>query len=152
MIALLRDPVERTLSQVFHAKRHGFENLDLEECLEAEATRLASGSIYSLQKHSYIARSRYLEQLDRYEKIFSKESLLVLKSEDFFENTEVTWYHIQKFIKVKEISMPIKLPKANAGKSEAISIDPRIRDRLRKTLATTAIGVKTRYGIDWGWG
>ena len=29
MIMLLRDPIERALSQVFHARRHGFETLEV---------------------------------------------------------------------------------------------------------------------------
>ena len=39
LIALLRDPVERTLSQYFHARRHGYEQLDLMPALEAEEQR-----------------------------------------------------------------------------------------------------------------
>ena len=87
MIVLLRDPVERTLSQVFHARRHGFEALEVAEALAAEHERLASGNAYSFQKHSYVARSRYLDQLDRYEALFPQRQLLVLKSEDLFNNT-----------------------------------------------------------------
>ena len=70
LIALLRDPVERALSQVFHARRLGFEPLEPAEALAAEPARLASGDPFSLQKHSYVARSRYLEQLQRYEALF----------------------------------------------------------------------------------
>ena len=36
LIALLRDPVDRALSQYFHARRHGYEQLDLMSALEAE--------------------------------------------------------------------------------------------------------------------
>ena len=55
MIVLLRDPVERALSQVFHARRHGFETLEVADALAAEPERLASGNAYSFQKHSYVA-------------------------------------------------------------------------------------------------
>ena len=65
MIVLLRDPVERALSQVFHARSHGFEPLEVADALAAEPERLASGNAYSFQKHSYVAGSRSLEQLDR---------------------------------------------------------------------------------------
>ena len=47
---LLRDPMERTVSQVFHAKRNGYEPLELEEALSAEAHRLASSDPFRLQK------------------------------------------------------------------------------------------------------
>ena len=97
LIALLRDPVERTLSQYFHARRHGYENLDLLPALKAEEQRLsgaesvvttADGFHYSYQKHSYVSRSRYEVQLQRYQKYFSKHQLLVLRSEDLFARTD----------------------------------------------------------------
>ena len=151
MIVLLRDPVERALSHVFHARRHGFEALEVADALAAETQRLASGNKYSFQKHSYIARSRYLEQLDRYEILFPKHQLLVLKSEDLFTNTEAVWEKIQKFLKLRLIPLPIELPRANAGSGEADEVPAEVRDRLRAALSTTASGVKQRYGIDWGW-
>ena len=67
LIALLRDPVERTISQYFHAVRNGYEVFNLADAIMAEEQRLKEGSQYSHQKHSYIARSRH-EQLDRYER------------------------------------------------------------------------------------
>ena len=152
MIVLLRDPVERALSQVFHARRHGFEALEVVEALAAEPERLASGNAYSFQKHSYVARSRYLEQLDRYEALFPKRQLLVLKSEDLFQNTERVWASIQQFLQLRAIPLPMPLPRANAGSGESAKVAPAVKARLRDALSTTASGVKQRYGIDWGWG
>ena len=151
MIVLLRDPVERTLSQVFHARRHGFEALEVADALAAEPERLATGGAYSFQKHSYVARSRYLEQLDRYEALFPQRQLLVLKSEDLFNNTPAVWHTIQQFLNLKAIPLPMALPKANAGSGEAAQVPAALRGQLREALSTTASGVKERYGIDWGW-
>ena len=151
MIVLLRDPVERALSQMFHARRHGFEDLKVADALAAEPERLASGSAYSFQKHSYVARSRYLEQLDRYEALFPRRQLLVLKSEDLFNNTERVWNSIQQFLNLEPIPLPMALPKANAGSGEAADVAPTVRAQLRDALSSTASGVKQRYGIDWGW-
>ena len=150
MIVLLRDPVERALSQVFHARRHGFEALEVAEALAAEPERLGSGNPYSFQKHSYVARSRYLEQLDRYEALFPKRQLLVLKSEDLFSNTADVWEQIQRFLKLRSIPLPA-LPRANAGSGEAVEVAAGVRAHLRTALSATALGVKQRYGIDWGW-
>ena len=49
LIALLRDPVDRALSQYFHAFRHGFETLSLEDALAAEPERMASGDPYTIR-------------------------------------------------------------------------------------------------------
>ena len=42
-MVVLRDPVERTISQVFHAQRLGFEPLLVDEALAAEQGRLTTG-------------------------------------------------------------------------------------------------------------
>ena len=148
---LLRDPVERAISQVFHAQRLGFEPLPIGEALAAEKNRLATGDPYSFQKHSYVARSRYLEQLDRYEALFPRRQLLVLKSEDLFANTANVWEKIQRFLKLRPIPLPQAMPHANAGNNEAEKVPEAVRKRLKHEFEATVSGVKERYGIDWGW-
>jgi hypothetical protein len=151
LITLLRDPVERTLSQIFHARRRGFETLKPKDAIDAEEKRLRLGSQFSMQKHSYIARSRYLEQLERYEKLFSKKNLLIIKSEELFDNKSTAWRRIQDFLDIDIIPNPISLPRANRGKGEAFDIDKSLIRILRDELAETVQGVKNKYDIDWGW-
>ena len=151
LIVLLRDPVDRSLSQVFHARRHGFEKLSVRAALAAEPERLASGSPYSHQKHSYVARSRYLEQMDRYEALFPHQQILVLRSEDLFHNTKEVWDQIQSFLQLQYQPLPNPTIHANAGWGEALTLDPRIKMHLRAVFADTVAGVKARYGFDWGW-
>lgn len=149
LIVLLRDPVDRTISQYFHAKRLGFETLTLSEALDAEEKRLTEGGSFSFQKHSYVARSRYLEQLDRYESLFAKDKILVIKSEDLFYKSNQTWELIQRFLEIERIPLPMKLPKENSGKGEAGEINTQIRNRLEKEFKKTKAGVKERYGLTW---
>ena len=151
LIALLRDPVERALSQVFHARRLGFEPLEPAEALAAEPARLASGDPFSLQKHSYVARSRYLEQLQRYEALFPADQLLVLRSEDLFQDTARVWGRILRFLGVAAMPLPMTLPRANAGRGEADAVPDAIRDDLRTALRPAATGVRARYGFGWDW-
>ena len=151
MVVLLRDPVERCLSQVFHARRLGFEPLEPEAALDAESERLASGSEFSLQKHSYQARSRYLEQMDRYEKLFHRNQLLVLRSEELFEQPELIWLPILQFLGLRNQPLPKPLPHRNRGKGESKGVRPQLRERLRREFAATAAGVRERYGFGWDW-
>jgi hypothetical protein len=159
LIVLLRDPVERTLSQYFHARRHGFEVLELAPALAAEAERLrgaeerlaqAGSWDYSHQKHSYVSRSRYEQQLDRYEALFSAEQLLVLKSEDLFAHPQGSWERLLRFLSLDPMPLP-QLPAANSGRCEAADVPQTLRQQLRAELATTAAAMRKRYGIDWGW-
>ena len=151
MLVLLRDPVERCLSQVFHARRLGFEHLEPEAAIDAENQRLADGSAFSLQKHSYQARSRYLEQLDRYERLFHHQQLLVLRSEDLFEQPDAVWFKILRFLKLPNQPLPKPLPIANRGQGESKDVSSELRTRLRIELAATAEGVRERYGFGWDW-
>ena len=151
LIVLLRDPVERAISQVFHAQRLGFEPLPVEEALAAEQGRLATGDPYSFQKHSYLSRSRYLEQLDRYEALFPREQLLILRSEDLFSTPERIWQQLLSFLELKPMDWPGALPRANAGDGLGDRIDPALRQHLRQQLAETVAGVRSRYGITWEW-
>lgn len=159
LIVLLRDPVERTLSQYFHARRLGFESLDLEAALAAEDERLDGAEQrlvlpgsrdHSHQKHSYASRSRYEQQLSRYETLFPAEQMLVLKSEDLFNHPGVTWTRLLQFLDLPPRPVP-RLPAANSGSGEASRVPQVLRQKLRLRLSSTATAMRVRYGIDWGW-
>ena len=161
LIVLLRDPVERALSQYFHARRLGFEPLELAAALAAEPIRLEGSETrlqepgsadFSHQKHSYVSRSRYEQQLERYGARFGADQLLILRSEDLFSHTEICWQRIQTFLALDPIPLPGTLQRANAGRGEAEAVPEAIRTALRQELAATVAAVRERYGIDWGWG
>ena len=158
LIVLLRDPVERALSQYFHARRLGFETLELEAALAAEPGRLAGAEQRlaapgsrddSHQKHSYMARSRYELQLARYEALFAPQQLLVLRSEDLFAEPERIWQQIQAFLGLAPVPMPAPLERANAGRGEAAAVPEAVRDQLRRQLSSTTAAMAERYGIHW---
>ena len=151
LIVLLRDPVERALSQYFHSVRLGFETLALEDALAAEQERLNSGERQHLQEHSYLSRSRYLEQLDRYGALFPDQQLLVLQSEALFTDPAATWQQIETFLGLPQAPCPAATPRANAGQGESAGVAEAIRTELRQQLRETALGVRQRYGFGWTW-
>ena len=157
LLVLLRDPVERALSQVFHSQRLGFEPLDVEEALAAETLRLegaevvlqaADGRHRSHQEHSYLARSRYEQQLERYHAQFGAEQLLILRSEDLFCDPEPVWSRVLSFLQLPALPLP-QLPRANAGAGEALAVAPALRQRLRQQLEPTYEAMAQRYGLCW---
>jgi hypothetical protein len=159
MVVLLRDPVERTLSQLFHSQRLGMEPLSLEQALAAEPERLrgaeaelaAGGRHRSHQEHSYLARSRYELQLARYEALFPAEQLLLLRSEDLFNassHSAEVWLRLLAFLELEPIPMP-PIPRANAGRGEAASVPPQLRQQIRSLLRPTYAVMDQRYGLRW---
>jgi len=158
LIVLLRDPVERTLSQYFHARRLGFEPLDLEEALAAEEQRLAGagaalaapdGRHRSHQEHSYLARSRYELQLPRWQALFAPEQLLVLRSEDLFRHPEALWPRLLSFLELDSSPLPILPQPGNAGAGEAAAVPVELRQSLRQQLEPTYDWVARTYGFRW---
>ena len=149
IIAVLRDPIKRAISQYFHARRRGYEKLSIEEAIEKEKERLASGSKYSHQKHSYISRSKYAEQLFAYEKLFPSKNILLLKSEDMFINPERAWLRLQRFLEIEAFPLKSKMPKANTGGGEGREVNSETREKIRLLLEDTYSTMKKKYGISW---
>ena len=157
LIVLLRDPVERTLSQYFHARRLGLEPLPLEQALAAEAGRLAGAELVlrapggrhrSHQEHSYLARSRYEQQLARYQQWFGADQLLVRSSEELFAGSEQLWRELLAFLELDPWPLPASL-RRNAGVGEAAAVELGLREQLREQLHPTYVAMEACYGISW---
>ena len=157
LIVLLRDPLERTLSGLFHSIRLGLEPLPPEQALAVEAERLAGAEAqllaglqhHSHQVHSYLSRSCYGPQLERYERLFAPEQLLLLRAEDLFARPEQLWPRLLAFLELEPWLLPPQLPCANAGGGEAQQVPEALRQRLRRQLAPTYALMAERYGITW---
>jgi hypothetical protein len=158
LVLLLRDPVERALSGLFHSIRLGLEPLPPDQALAAEAGRLAGaedqllaglGQHHSHQVHSYCSRSRYELQLERYEALFPAEQLLILRSEDFFSDPAPLWRQLLAFLELEPVPLPAQLPLENAGQGEARRVDPALRQWLRRQLEPTYAAMAQRYGLGW---
>jgi Sulfotransferase domain len=72
LITLLRNPIDRAYSHYQMQVKRGTEPRTFEEAIEQ-------------QHSSYVSRGIYVDQLLRWFEFFSKEQMLILKSEDFFE-------------------------------------------------------------------
>jgi hypothetical protein len=158
LIVLLRDPVERTLSQYFHSVRLGLEPLPLEEALAAEVDRLAGaetalsapdGLHRSHQEHSYVARSRYEKQLLHWYQYFEASQFLVMRSEDLFLNPADAWQRVQDFLGLNVVALPSVNVQANAGLGESDAVVEQLRDSLRLQLHETYEWTGRSYGMLW---
>ena len=144
LIVLLRDPVERALSQYFHSRRLGLEPLELEAALAAEAERLADAAAAFTrglrrrrpQQRSYMRRGRYEEQLPRFEALFGADQLLVLRSAALFDQPQRAWEEVLQFLELEAHPMPVSELRYG-GDGEAAAAAPALRQLLYERLATT---------------
>ncbi|MEV7226885.1 sulfotransferase [Polymorphospora sp. NPDC051019] len=106
-VALLRDPVERAYSHYLHTRSYGAEPLDFAAALAAEPDRLAAAlragpdsrtAHAALRNHSYAARGRYAEQLERWFAAVPRERVLVLRSEDLYAEPARVYADVLRFL------------------------------------------------------
>ena len=111
LLFILRNPVDRAYSGYWHSVRYGIESLSFEQALLEESRRIAKGR-YEQYHFSYIDRGFYVTQLKRYLEYFDSSQILVLKSEDYFENAPLTMQKIIDFLGIETETRHIQ----NAGK------------------------------------
>jgi tetratricopeptide (TPR) repeat protein len=96
LIVVLRNPIERTISQYFHSKRGIGESRSLEEAVTSEIAVIEKMTESGLIEGNYWNRLRYISwslyfyQLKMWMSIFPREQFLILKSEDLFYHPEAT--------------------------------------------------------------
>jgi len=108
LIVLLRNPVDRAYSQYQHEASLKYETLLFEEALEQEPRRLEGErekmladegyDSYSYRHHSYLSRGVYADQLAMWMKLFSREQMLILQSEDFFARPSSVFQKVLQFL------------------------------------------------------
>lgn len=117
-IALLRDPVERAWSHYQERVQNGVEPLGFEAALEAEEARtrgeldrmLADPRYYSEAHdfYSYKARGVYLPQLRNWLSAFPREQLLVIRSEDMYEDVQAVFDVVCDFLSIDRHALPVR--------------------------------------------
>lgn len=137
LIAILRDPVDRAWSHYHHEVRLGVETLSFEDAIAAEPARLSGAERlmkqaphhYSYAHHhfSYLDRGRYAHHLEPWLQRFPRKRLLVLRSEDMFDDPGPVMNRAFAFLGLPAHRMP-----ADAGprRSQA-PMRQELRERLR---------------------
>ena len=158
VITMLRDPVERAYSAHRHAFARGFETepferaIDLEtQRLEGEVERLMADPRYQSHSHrhqAYVTRGQYVEQLERMLEFFPREQLLVVESENFFEQPEVEYSRILEFLDLPVV-MPPTFDRYNARPRAAMS--EVTRERLRHHFESYDTALAEMLGHEPAW-
>ena len=96
-----------------------------------------------------MARSRYELQLQRYFQLFGRHNLLVLRSEDLFEQPQASLDALSGFLGIAPFAADVAVPRANSGAGEANTVDPRLRRQLQEQLASTYGWLERELGLSW---
>lgn len=131
LIVLVREPVQRLFSHVLHARRRGQESLGLEKAIFEDFRRIKQGKIYETPEEKeqyqnalrqgevelyrkYLDGGYYARQIDRYQQLFSEESMKILLAEELFEQPLRQTNKILDFLGVDQLNSLDQSP-ANQG-------------------------------------
>lgn len=108
LMVLLRNPIDRAYSHYHHVVRQGLETFSFEDAIKKEEERLCGEmekmlrdeNYYSSrhQKYAYLSRGIYIDQLELWMALFSKEQILVIKSEDLFTESKNDFRSVLEFL------------------------------------------------------
>jgi hypothetical protein len=158
LIVLVRNPVDRALSQYNHEVALGREPLHFEEALDAEEERLhdeeermaADPRYFSREwwSHTYKARGRYAEQLERWLAVFPRERILVLASNELLERPAETHARVLEFLGAP----PHRLDSyPRVFERDYAQMDPATRRMLADEFAEPNRRLYELLGRDLGW-
>lgn len=130
LIILLRNPIDRAYSHYHLEIRLGNETLSFEDAIEKEEDRL-HGEIEKIREnehyysfnhinYSYLTRGIYVDQIRYWMRFFQKEQILILRSEDFYDNPPIIFRKVIDFLGLPayELNEYKKYNKANYQKME----------------------------------
>jgi sulfotransferase family protein len=142
LLTVLRDPVDRAFSHYQHEVALGREPLPFEDALAAEeermrgeVQRMTSDPSYFSEawwNHTYVARGRYAEQLQRWFASFPPEQILVLFSDDLLQQPADTYARVLAFLGVDPYELS-SYPRIFSREYSEMS--PGIRSRLEGAFA-----------------
>jgi hypothetical protein len=108
LIVLLRNPVDRAYSHYQHMVRGGNETLSFEQAIEAEPARLEGEEeriiadvhypLHNYMNYTYLTLGMYRKYFQHWFKVFPREQLLILKSEDLYSHPSETYKETLNFL------------------------------------------------------
>lgn len=159
IIIILRNPIDRAYSHYQHMVRVGREPLSFEDAIAAEPERLAGEAeqiaadprypTYKHLQYSYLARGDYLPQIQRWHSVFSKERVLIVRSEDLYRDPAATMQQTQDFLGLAHWH-PADYGVFKGGGSYA-PIKPETRAKLAAYFAPKNAALYAYLGHDFGW-
>jgi hypothetical protein len=159
LIVALRNPVDRAYSQFQMSRRAGEEPLEsFEAAVNAEGARLqpeldrseADPGYYSgrLGAWSYLLRSRYAEQLERWYRLFPSDRFHFVKTEDLAVAPGSTLESLATFLGLPERGRA-EYPNFHVGEYAPMPAD--MRRRLEEYFRPHNERLYELVGIDFGW-
>lgn len=143
VIAVLRDPIQRTYSHWKERRRAGMEPLDFVDALDAEPQRLEgererllsdpSYYSYAWEQQSYATQSEYVTSLEPWIKHFGIDKMLILASEDYYRDPVTALAEADRFLGIRpRTTSSGKIRNAASGSELSAPVLERLRQHFRE--------------------
>ncbi|MCJ0826691.1 sulfotransferase [Luteimonas sp. 50] len=150
---VLRDPVERAISNYRFSVMNGLETLSLEDALDAEVERI--GCIpegLSVSPFAYVGRGHYARQLDAWSARFPPERLHILTTERLVGDPANTLRDVFGMLGVDaDVTLDSLDGAVNASKPTQ-GVSATVRQRLRSAFEASNQRLSEDFGVsveDW---
>jgi hypothetical protein len=123
-----------------------WESRSLQEAIQLEMNQ--SQNSFWNQPNRYLARGVYLEFIKEWMAVFPREQILILKSEDFYENPDRVLTQIFQFLGLPDYSLPEYKPYNARSYPE---VDDNIQNTLRDYFKPYNQALEDLLGIKFNW-
>lgn len=147
LIVLLRNPIQRAYSNFQMEVARGNEILSFKEAVFLESKRIIKDYL-SRKTFSYVKRGEYIDQLNNWLQYFPRNQMLIIKSEDFFDNPKETIQSVFQFLEISDSFEPEVLIK-NKGNYTKIEVDTETLEYLEEYYYHFNMKLQKEYKISW---
>jgi hypothetical protein len=150
----MSNPIDQVVSYYNMKVRHGYEKRSLEEAFTKEIETLKTATESDLvsgihwQAFNYVSVGLYVYKLRKWLETFPREQLLILRSEDLFERTELTVDRVFDFLELPAYKLR-EYPQHNAASYS--SIDDSMRQMLTEYFQPHNQKLEEESGIKFDW-
>ena len=150
IIWILRDPVDRAVSNYVFSRNFGIETLDMEEAFRSESGRRDDfdRSRFSMSPFAYLQRGEYLPYLKRYEALFPAERTRILLHEELMGNREAISALYGWLGADPGFSPPSLSERINAEERADVSLSPSLEAYLRDHFREPNRELARHTGLD----
>jgi TolA-binding protein len=155
LLVLLRNPVNKTISRYYHNKNLGIESRSLNEAIntELEIINSLTDPLELIKSNKfgrtpYVLYGLYIYLLKNWLSVFSREQMLIIKSEDFYRNTDLSMEKVFSFLNLPAYKQS-EYPAYTSGNYK--TVDNKIKTKLSDFFIPYNRQLEEYLGMKFDW-
>lgn len=153
LIAILRDPVDRAISNYKFSKNSGLEPYGIEQAIREEVSRRHSwrNTEISVNPYAYTERGKYFQYLEHWERLFGRQQMIILVAEQFWGNQKEIAALYEQLDIDPDFLPPNLMMRENAGfdkKTINEQMPHHLKSSLQEKFEPWNHKLKTHYDLD----